>query len=60
MGKLSDTRLRGLKPRDKRYMLSDGEGLYLEVMTSGRKVWLLRMMYRVSPYLDIRGARAAG
>lgn len=25
MGKLSDTKLRGLKPRDKNYMLSDGE-----------------------------------
>ena len=55
MGKLSDTRLRGLKPRDKRYMLSDGEGLYLEVMTSGRKVWLLRMMYNKQTHKAVLG-----
>jgi hypothetical protein len=36
---LSDSAIREAKPRDKAYKLSDSEGLYLEVSTSGAKLW---------------------
>lgn len=39
---LNDTRIKGLKPKAKRYLVSDGGGLVLEVMTSGSKVWRYR------------------
>ena len=39
---LNDTRIKSLKPKVKRYLVSDGGGLALEVMTSGTKVWRYR------------------
>ncbi len=42
---LSDSAIREAKPRDKAYKLSDSEGLYLEVATSGAKLW--RWKYRI-------------
>lgn len=39
---LNDTRIKSLKPKAKRYLVSDGGGLALEVMTSGTKVWRYR------------------
>lgn len=39
---LSDTKLRNAKPREKAYKLADGGGLFLEVMTDGRKLWRFR------------------
>lgn len=39
---LNDTRIKALKPKNKRYLVSDGDGLVLEVMTSGSKVWRYR------------------
>ena len=42
--KLNDTKLRVLKPKDKPYRLSDGGGLYIEVMPNGSMYW--RMNYR--------------
>ncbi len=36
---LTDTKIRNAKPREKAYKLFDGGGLYLEVMTDGRKLW---------------------
>jgi len=41
---LSDTSARMAKPRDKSYKLSDGHGLYLEVVPSGSRYW--RLKYR--------------
>ena len=41
----SDVALRALKPTDKPYKHSVGEGLYLEVMPSGSKLW--RWKYRI-------------
>ena len=41
---LTDIAVRKAKPRDKRYTLNDGQGLELEVMTSGPKFW--RLIYR--------------
>lgn len=36
---LSDAKIRAAKPRDRAYKLTDGHRLYLEVMTSGSKLW---------------------
>ena len=41
---LTDTAIRKAKPRDKPYKLTDGAGLYLEVMPTGARYW--RMRYR--------------
>jgi len=41
-----DVKLRNAKPSDKPYRISVGDNLYLEVMTTGRKIW--RMRYRQS------------
>ncbi|MEW6562157.1 MAG: integrase arm-type DNA-binding domain-containing protein [Pseudomonadota bacterium] len=42
--KLSDVQIRNLGPREKSYKVSDGNGLYLEVLPSGTKSW--RFKYR--------------
>ncbi|MBE6442793.1 MAG: DUF4102 domain-containing protein [Desulfovibrio desulfuricans] len=42
--KLTDTAIRAAKPKEKRYKLADGEGLYIEVAPSGGKWW--RIKYR--------------
>lgn len=39
---LSDIKLRRLKPPDKAYRETDAEGVHLEVMPGGAKVWRLR------------------
>lgn len=41
MGQLNELQIKAAEPRDKEYMLSDGEGLYLRVRTNG-KVWIYR------------------
>ncbi|MEO1923972.1 MAG: integrase arm-type DNA-binding domain-containing protein [Nautiliaceae bacterium] len=43
---LSDTKIKRAKPKDKMYKMFDGDGLYLEVKPTGRKVW--RIKYRLS------------
>jgi integrase len=43
---ISEVKLRNLKPRDKVYQESDGGGLFVEVLTSGTKIWRLR--YRLA------------
>lgn len=42
MARLNDTSLRGLKPRDKSYIVTDGDGLYIEVLSNGKKYWRYR------------------
>jgi integrase len=42
--KLNDTKCRSLKPLEKTYRISDGGGLYIEVMPNGGTYW--RMNYR--------------
>ena len=42
---LTDLKCRTAKPKQKSYRLADMEGLYLEVMPSGSKLW--RMKYRM-------------
>lgn len=38
---LKDQQVRALKPKDKRYSLSDGQGLSIEVMPTGKKSWVV-------------------
>ena len=37
--KLTDTRIKRLKAKDKRYRVNDGDSLYLAVEVSGKKTW---------------------
>lgn len=39
---LSDTRLRNLKPAERPYCESDGGGLFIEVLPTGKKRWALK------------------
>lgn len=43
--KLTHKACESAKPKEKPYKLSDGGGLYLEVMPNGSKCW--RMKYRI-------------
>jgi integrase len=63
---LSDAKIRGLKPREKPYQVFDGEGLYLEVASSGSKIWriqkilngkVIRRSFGKYPALDLKTAR---
>lgn len=42
---LTDLAIRSAKPRERAYKLTDGQGMYLQVMTTGSKYW--RMKYRL-------------
>lgn len=42
---LTDTACKAAKGREKPYKLSDGAGLYLEVMPHGSKLWRLKYRY---------------
>jgi len=39
---LSDTKIRNLKPTDQKYWTADSDGLYIEVVPSGKKRWVFR------------------
>jgi integrase len=41
---LTELALKNLKPKDKRYLVRDDQGLYIEVNTTGRKYWKVRYM----------------
>lgn len=41
MGQLTELQIKAAQPRDKEYLLADGDGLYLRVRTSA-KVWVYR------------------
>lgn len=43
---LTDSAIKVAKPKDKPYKLTDGQGLYLEVMPNGSRLW--RLKYRHS------------
>ena len=45
MTPLTDTKIKKAKPKNKMYKLFDGDGLYLEVKPTDRKVW--RIKYRL-------------
>ncbi len=42
MGKLSDSKIKSLKPKEKPYKVSDGEGLIIEVKPTGRKIFRIK------------------
>ncbi len=42
---LSDAKIKRLKPREKLYRVSDGNGLVLEVKPTGTKVWRVRYIF---------------
>ena len=42
---LSDTKIKRAKPKDKMYKMFDGEGLYIEIKPTGRKVWRVKYRY---------------
>ena len=39
---LTDLKVKEAKPKEKRYMIRDDKGLYIEIMPSGNKHWRLR------------------
>ena len=45
MGKLKDTQIKALKPKEKQYSISDGEGLTLLVKPIGSRLWHFRYRY---------------
>ena len=47
---LTDTGIRRARAKEKRYMISDGNGLYIEVMPSGKKYWRLRYWLNKKEY----------
>ncbi|WP_297831721.1 Arm DNA-binding domain-containing protein [Pseudomonas sp.] len=65
---LTDIQLRNAKPTDKSYKLSDGGGLYIEVMPSVTKFWRMkarqangkesRLTFGSYPDVALAGARA--
>jgi len=42
---LSDAEIRNAKPKEKRFKLSDGDGLYLEVLPTGGKSWRFKYVF---------------
>lgn len=63
---LTELSLKNLKPEEKRYLVRDDQGLYIEVAPTGRKFWKVRYMIggqarKVSlgeyPYISLREAR---
>jgi hypothetical protein len=63
---LTELALKNLKPKDKRYLVRDDQGLYIEVNPTGRKYWKVRYMVdgkarKVSmgeyPYIGLKEAR---
>jgi hypothetical protein len=63
---LTEKEVKEAKPRNSRYLLHDGDGLVLEVMTSGSKIWRFRdqrggreikITLGKYPYLSLQDAR---
>ncbi|MDI8978080.1 Arm DNA-binding domain-containing protein, partial [Salmonella enterica subsp. enterica serovar Lubbock] len=42
---LSDTKLRTLAPRNRPWQLADHDGLVIEVLPTGRKIWRFRYRF---------------
>lgn len=47
--KLTETKLRALKPREKPYQLADGHGLVVEIQPGGAMSWIYRYRYQGRP-----------
>lgn len=39
---LTELKIKNLKPKEKRYLVNDGQGLYIAVMPTGEKYWYVR------------------
>lgn len=46
---LTDAKLKTLRPRPVRYLVSDGRGLNIEVLPSGKLSWIFRYRFRGKP-----------
>jgi hypothetical protein len=46
---LTDTGIKALKPKLTRYLVTDGRGLCLEVLPSGKLSWLFRYRFGGEP-----------
>ena len=44
--KLTESRVKNAKPRDREYKLADGQGLYLLITSTGGKLW--KWKYRIN------------
>ena len=62
---LTDTKLRGLKPKTNIYRVADTNGLWIEVRTTGAKLWRYRYAGKASmaalggyPMMGLADARA--
>ena len=64
---VSDTKLRNAKAQSKNYRIAIGDNTYLDVMTTGRKVWRMRYnkpdskkpaIYTIGEYPDIKQVEA--
>ena len=65
---LSNVEVKGLKPKEKQYKLSDGQGLYILVKPSGAKYWRMKYRYEKKektlsigryPQISLKDARIA-
>lgn len=63
---LNETLCRNAKLRDKKYKLTDGEGMYLQILPTGTKSWYLKYTFyekekRISlcvyPHISLKEAR---
>lgn len=43
--KLANTTCKNAKPKEKPYKLSDGAGMFLQIMPNGSKYWRLKYRY---------------
>lgn len=43
---LTDIACKTAKPKEKRYKMADGGGMYLEVMPTGSKYWRLKYRFQ--------------
>ena len=43
---LTDVQIKNAKPKEKRFKLADGSGLYLEVLPTGSKSWRFKYMFQ--------------
>jgi integrase len=46
---LTEAKIKTLQPRDVRYLVSDGRGLNIEVLPSGKRSWIFRYRFRGAP-----------
>ena len=66
---LTDIQIKQLKPKDKKYSVSDGRGLILEVRPNGAKYWIIRFWIKGKekrkhigsyPEMSVKEARIKG